>query len=340
MQRMERSTLVGVFADRNEAARCMDELLDRGFREDQIGFMMQDADGRATTATAETERHDDGDVGAGGGMLAGALTGGLVGAAMALFVPAVGPVLAGGILAASLSGAAIGAVTGGVAASLIDLGVSEDEARYYEGEVQTGRALVTVRTDGRYDEARAIMESHGAFFDEATAGLRMNSTSDAAYADRRGMVDEKIGATGQTIELKEEELYAHKTPVETGEVVVRKEIITENRTIEVPVTREEVTIERRAVDRPASDAAFREGEQTLRIPETEEQVTIEKRPVVREEIEISKRQVTDKQRMSDDVRREEVRIERTGDVDLDNADMEMEKERLRRQRLDQERRSA
>ena len=46
---------------------------------------------------------------------------------------------------------------------LIGLGIPEDEARYYEGEFNRGRVLVTVRTSDRFNEARRILRDHGAY---------------------------------------------------------------------------------------------------------------------------------------------------------------------------------
>jgi len=355
---MERATLVGIFPDRSQAERCVEELRRNGFRDDQIGFMMQDQSGRATTSTGSTMEHEgshdhDGDVSAGEGALTGAITGGLVGAAAALFIPAVGPILAGGILASTLAGAAIGAVTGGIAAALIDLGVPEDEANYYEGEVKSGRILVTVKTDGRYNEAHSIMENYGAYFDEtgartgyADTGMgerRAPMTDEDRLAERRaartGMTGETTTGEGRTLELREEELRARKTPVQTGEVQVHKEVVTENHTIEVPVKHEEVVVERRPVNRPAGDVDLHDTNETIRIPVSEEQVSLDKRAVVREEVEIGKRETVDTERVSGEVRREEARIDRSGDVDLDD-DAVSANERLRQQRLDQERRSA
>jgi len=372
MQRMERSTLVGIFRDRSQAERCVAELREKGFRDDQIGFMMPDGSQRTTSTTTveHTDRHE-GDVSAGEGLVTGAVTGGLVGAAAALFIPAVGPILAGGILAATLAGAAIGAVTGGVAAALIDLGVPETEAKYYEGEVQSGRVLVTVKAGNRYDEARDVMQSYGAYFDESGAaapagyvspdagvgarhgviadettvnerrparpGMADETTPKERRTERPAMADETLRGDGRTLELHEEELRARKTPVETGEVTVHKEVITENRTIEVPVKREEVVIERHEVNRPATDADFRDSGQTTRIPVMEEKVTVDKQAFVREEVEIGKREVMDTERVSGEVRREEARIERSGDVDVDD-DALSENERLRRLRLEQDRR--
>ena len=43
------------------------------------------------------------------------------------------------------------------------MGVPEEEAKWYEGEVRGGGTLVTVRSDTRHDEARRILKDHGAY---------------------------------------------------------------------------------------------------------------------------------------------------------------------------------
>ena len=64
---------------------------------------------------------------------------------------------------AGAGGAAAGAAAGSLVGALIGLGVPEEEARYYEGEARSGRTLVTVRAEGRYDEASAITRRHGGY---------------------------------------------------------------------------------------------------------------------------------------------------------------------------------
>jgi hypothetical protein len=185
-----RDTLVGVFRELDEAEAAVEELRSAGFREDQIGFAFaEDGVPRRTPADVEgvpggikaydadvvhgdrvdDDDHDDDDhvdtgPGAGGGALTGAVTGGLVAAAATAFViPGIGPILAGGLLAATLTGVAVGAATGGLLGALIDLGVPEDEARAYDEEFRSGNIVVTVRTEGRYDEAASILFDHGAY---------------------------------------------------------------------------------------------------------------------------------------------------------------------------------
>jgi len=122
--------------------------------------------------------------------------------------------------------------------------------------------------------------------------------------------------SGETLELREEELQARKQPVETGRVRVGKEIVEEQQTLDVPVTREEVTIERQPVARRPAEGSIDEGDETIRVPLHEEQVSVEKRPVVTEEIKVGKQQVQETKQVSGTVRREEERVEGEGDVDL------------------------
>jgi uncharacterized protein (TIGR02271 family) len=133
--------------------------------------------------------------------------------------------------------------------------------------------------------------------------------------------DERSYAPGaaerDTLHLREEELQARKTSVETGRVQLGKEVVEEQRTMEVPVTREEVTIERRPVDRRPSDRPIDATESdTIRVPVHEEQVEIEKKPVVYEEVGIGKRVTEETQQVSDTVRREELRMDKDGDVEV------------------------
>lgn len=122
------------------------------------------------------------------------------------------------------------------------------------------------------------------------------------------------------MQLREEELIARKQNVETGQVHIGTDVVSEQRTLEVPVTREEVTIERHPVERRPSDQPMDERGQTIAVPVHEEQVELEKRPVVYEEVGVGKREVQENQEVSGTVRREEARIEREGDVQVAGAD--------------------
>jgi uncharacterized protein (TIGR02271 family) len=314
-----RSTVIGVFEDRRQADAAISELRKAGFREDQIGVASRQAEGEAATTTTG-EQGTKWETGAITGALAGAGLGGLVGLGiMAGVIPVIGPVIAGGTLAVILANAAGGAAIGGLLGALTGAGIPEEEARYYQGEFEAGRTLVTVTADGRYDEAVAILRRHGAY-DMHTAASRTSGTTATAATTARSTTagtatTSRTVEGGQTVQVKEEELEARKQPVETGEVKVRKEVHTEHKSMDVPVQREEVVVERHAPTGRGATSDIKEGEE-IRVPVTEEQVAVEKKPVVKEEVTVGKRVVQDTERVGGEVRKEDVRVERGGDVDV------------------------
>jgi uncharacterized protein (TIGR02271 family) len=205
-----------------------------------------------------------------------------------------------------LGGAAIGAGIGAIAGALMGMGVPEEHAKYYEDEAKAGKTLVTVRADTRYDDAQRILRDHGAYDVES----RNAAASGAPLMQR-----EPVAANQDSMQLREEELVANKRTVETGNVQLGKDVVSEQRTLEVPVTREEVTIQRTPVDRRPSDRPIEDGEQTISVPVHEEKVDVRKRPFVYEEVGVDKRVVQDTEHVSGTVRREEARIRQDGDVD-------------------------
>ena len=208
---------------------------------------------------------------------------------------------AGGLLehlASTLSGQA--AADGNLPDELVRKGIPEEEARYYQQELEAGRAIVMVESYGHQQEARDILHRYGAY----DASARPTQ----AEGDR-------------IIPVREEELRVHKQLVATGEVVIRKEVITEEKTITVTVQREGVVIERLPLSSPGTPGVEPTGTlvelapgQTIRIPIREEQVLLEKRPLVTHELIVGKRTVQETQRFIETVRREEPRLERQGEV--------------------------
>jgi uncharacterized protein (TIGR02271 family) len=123
--------------------------------------------------------------------------------------------------------------------------------------------------------------------------------------------------SGATVPLREDELAARKQTVEVGAVSLGTEVVEEEQTLEVPVTREEVTIERHAVDRRPSAEPIAATSEVLRVPVRGDQVSVDKQAVVYEEVDLSKRAVQETQRVSDTVRKEVVDVDATGDVEVD-----------------------
>lgn len=212
----------------------------------------------------------------------------------------------GGGLLASLKPTLTGGKDGTVREQLVEQGLPEEDVQYYEHELEAGRTLIAVQTHGHQQEARTILDHFGAYHARSNPS-RLKDV--------------------HTIQLREEALQAHKEPVEAGEVLIRKVVVMEEKTITVPIKREEIVIERRAVSTSATKRPARKGakkregravelseNETIRIPLYTEQVVVEKRPVIAEEVLVSKRGIQERRRFTDTVQREEVRLERQGNV--------------------------
>ena len=112
-----------------------------------------------------------------------------------------------------------------------------------------------------------------------------------------------------SVAVHEEDLAARTRQVERGAVRVDKDVITEEQSIDVPVTEEHVEVTRRTVDRDvaASADAFEEG--TIEVPVRGEEVDVEKRTRVVGEVDIDKTAEQRTARVTDTVRREEVTVD-------------------------------
>ena len=161
-QSSQRTVLVAAFADRAEAEKAVDELAQAGFAADAIGYAIRGSDAVEGGMITDTQGAKD-KKGALTGMATGAGLGAVLGASAALLIPGVGPVVAGGVLAMAMGGAIAGTAVGGIFGAMTGLGVSEEEARFYEKEFQSGRALVTVKAGSRAADAAMILRKHGGY---------------------------------------------------------------------------------------------------------------------------------------------------------------------------------
>jgi uncharacterized protein (TIGR02271 family) len=118
-----------------------------------------------------------------------------------------------------------------------------------------------------------------------------------------------------TIQLHKEELDITKNNVGAGEVVLSKDVVEEQKTIDVPVMHEEVVIKRTPINNERSDQSII-SEETIRIPVTEEKVEINKYTVTTEEISASKRQVQETQQVQETLKHENAHVNTTGSVDI------------------------
>jgi uncharacterized protein (TIGR02271 family) len=161
----------------------------------------------------------------------------------------------------------------------------------------------------RAEEAHGILETAGG--DLRETGFEEHSTAATTSSE--------LGEDYR-IQLRGEVLRTFKERVQRGEVRLRKEVVTENQTVEVPISREELVVERVPVSGEAATAGNIGTDEEIRIPISEERTRVEKRPVVQDEVRVGKRTVQKSERLSDDVRHEELRIDKEGDVEVDTRD--------------------
>jgi len=140
------------------------------------------------------------------------------------------------------------------------------------------------------------------------SGIAM-TTADAGDATAT-FVDTAVTGEEIRIPVMEEELTATVRPREAGAVRVEKDVITEERTLDVPVTEEHLRVERRIVDRPVTAADVNAFEETvIEVPLQTETVDVQKQARVAEEVVISKEAVQRTEHVRDTVRREEVHVD-------------------------------
>lgn len=179
----------------------------------------------------------------------------------------------------------------------------------YRDSLRNGNVLVLV--DEYAEPAYPTAEE-----DQTIRHAEAAADTRAYEADAYAATDRTWDATmdterDDTLRLREERMNVNKKDVQAGEVVISKHVIEEMETIEVPVRREEVVIERHAVhDEYATDDDLQD--ETITIPVMEEQVEVTKRPVVTEEIKIHKRDFEEQEQVSATLRKEKLDVQQVG----------------------------
>jgi len=165
---------------------------------------------------------------------------------------------------------------------------------------------------------------------EGAATLRPDvapaNTRTRAYTDVDDLVEQE-----QTIELREEELVAHKDFREAGEIRVRTTIEEVPTRLEVEARREEVEVEHVPMGQVVTERLEPwEEDGVLTVPVYEEQLVVVKRLVLREHLRIRRVGTIERQLFQDTLRQERLVIEdpnnthlvheRYADVDTDDVD--------------------
>jgi uncharacterized protein (TIGR02271 family) len=191
-------------------------------------------------------------------------------------------------------------------AMLAQIDLSPQDRRTLDHDFDRSAAIVTVRAAARNAETRGLLEKWGARVVQASHADEPVGTTEPTSATtiHSTPFNPPPQAAADHVQLFGEVLRVRKEKVSTGDVNVRKETVTHMETVQVPVTREHLVVER------ADGRA--DGEQAIRVPLSEERVHIDKDTVLREEYKVGKREVTQNESVTDTVRRERLLIDDAG----------------------------
>lgn len=203
----------------------------------------------------------------------------------------------------------------------------EQHGQYAEA-VRRGSTVVCVTADaGNAERAADIMENAGAIdidhraqswqqrgysgYDESAAPL----SRDEVARERQYYEQDEAQ---RSIPVVQEELQVGKRSVERGRVRIINRVTEQPVQENVTLREEHVRVDRRAVDRPATEADLRGGE-VIEMTEMAEEPVVGKRSRVVEEVVIGKETTQHQETVRDTVRRTDVQVEGLqGGSDYDN----------------------
>jgi uncharacterized protein (TIGR02271 family) len=194
-----------------------------------------------------------------------------------------------------------------------------DDAHGHVSESEEAELYRYYGLDRGRDPRAGYATTTTAGMDTSTVGYddgRATGPGGGTDVDARGTVghDTSGPTTDDAMTRSEEQLHVGTETVQTGRARLRKYVVTEQETVTVPVSREEVRLERE----PITDANRGDAVAGPDISEEEHEVVLtEERPVVAKEtvpverVRLDKETVTGTETVTDSVRKEEIELDGT-----------------------------
>ncbi|RFA36516.1 DUF2382 domain-containing protein [Alkalilimnicola ehrlichii] len=207
----------------------------------------------------------------------------------------------------ALAGAGIGAAAGGAIGALTKLGVGEEDAHAYAENIRRGGAVVVVdATDADAEQAAGIMHNHGAI----DIDRRREQWQQSGWQGFDENAEPYEAEQEQVIPAVNEELEVGKREVESGRARVYVRSTEEPAHEEIKLREDDLHVERRPVDRPASERDLEASrDQSMEFRETKEEPVVQKTPRVTEEVRVGKESRERTEEIDDTVRRTDVEID-------------------------------
>lgn len=180
--------------------------------------------------------------------------------------------------------------------------------------------------NGNYDQPVYGQPTTTQYADSTTSNTGTSTTT--AYDNTSGFVGTARGATGQTVDQKdqdirvpvyEEELIVGKRREEEGRVHIHKDVVEEPRTETVETQHERVRVDRVPLSgKVDSSDAFQDRD--IDVPLYGEEVVVGKQVRGVEEVRLHKDVVTDDEQVTDTVRKERVEVDGVDAEDVTTTD--------------------
>jgi uncharacterized protein (TIGR02271 family) len=188
----------------------------------------------------------------------------------------------------------------------------EDSLYAYYGGNGRGTTVDT-GTQGTIDTDTQRDTAGGPVVTDDTA--RVDDTSRVDDADRTTGYDTSGKTTDDAMTRSEERLHVGTEKVQTGRARLRKHVVTEQQTVTVPVSHEEVTLTREPItDDNVGDAMAGPelSDEEHEVVLESERVVVQKETVPVERVALDTETVTEQQQVSEDVAREEIELVEPG----------------------------
>jgi len=193
----------------------------------------------------------------------------------------------------------------------------QEEQRIYEYY-----SMEYTATEGHVEDRRDVDTTAGVVGDRDVVDTDrdvVDTDRDVVDTDRREVND----ADG--VVVRDEHLNVGTERKASGRVRLRKQSYTTTETVEVPVTREEVVVERESVDPNSAEARRADADGEVSVTTYEETPVVEK-TVEAEKVSLGKRQIQETETVSEELRHEDVKID--GDTTTDRADLNDRNDRI------------
>jgi uncharacterized protein (TIGR02271 family) len=193
-----------------------------------------------------------------------------------------------------------------------------DQAEEVNGDLRVPYSKDVVKDAPRIDTDADLSQTEEndlyAYYERL--GLARNGGYTDTDTDTSGFVGEGHDTSGPNTDdamtRSEERLHVGTERVETGRARLRKYVVTEQKTVNVPVTREEVRLEREPITEGNVGDALRGpdiSEEEHEVVLTEERPVVAKETVPVERVRLGTEAVTDTERVDAEVRKEEIDVE-------------------------------